>query len=100
MCKALDEGMVIEEIKLLEKRGGKSDWASDLRGVKVSVHAEREELKKLVEEHLKKLGAEFAEKADIYVSVGENLPMGRELRAFGSVVALYDFARDPKAVGR
>ncbi|NPB08242.1 MAG: cyclic pyranopterin monophosphate synthase MoaC, partial [Aquificae bacterium] len=27
MCKALDEGMVIEEIKLLEKRGGKSDWA-------------------------------------------------------------------------
>lgn len=30
MCKALDKGMVIEEIKLLEKEGGKSGhWKSD-----------------------------------------------------------------------
>lgn len=26
MCKAIDRGMVIEEIKLLEKKGGKSDY--------------------------------------------------------------------------
>ena len=26
MCKAIDRGMVIEEIKLLEKTGGKSDY--------------------------------------------------------------------------
>ena len=26
MCKAIDRGMVIEEIRLLEKTGGKSDW--------------------------------------------------------------------------
>ena len=26
MCKAVDRGMVIEEIRLLEKTGGKSDW--------------------------------------------------------------------------
>ena len=26
MCKAIDRGMVMEGIRLLEKRGGKSDW--------------------------------------------------------------------------
>ncbi len=26
MCKAIDRGMVIEEVKLLEKKGGKSDY--------------------------------------------------------------------------
>ena len=26
MCKAVDKGMSIEEVRLLEKRGGKSDW--------------------------------------------------------------------------
>ena len=26
MCKAIDRGMVIEEIRLLEKHGGKSDY--------------------------------------------------------------------------
>ena len=29
MCKAVDRGMVIEGVRLLEKRGGKSDWHSD-----------------------------------------------------------------------
>ncbi|MEK7816854.1 MAG: cyclic pyranopterin monophosphate synthase MoaC [Actinomycetota bacterium] len=29
MCKAVDKGMVIGEIKLLEKTGGKSDFAAD-----------------------------------------------------------------------
>ena len=29
MCKATDRGMVIEDVRLLEKRGGKSgDWAA------------------------------------------------------------------------
>jgi cyclic pyranopterin phosphate synthase len=26
MCKAVDRGMVISNVRLLEKRGGKSDW--------------------------------------------------------------------------
>ncbi|MDR2991879.1 MAG: cyclic pyranopterin monophosphate synthase MoaC [Burkholderiaceae bacterium] len=26
MCKAVDRGMVIRDVRLLEKRGGKSDW--------------------------------------------------------------------------
>lgn len=29
MCKAIDRGMVIEEIKLLEKAGGKSDYKNE-----------------------------------------------------------------------
>ena len=30
MCKAADRGMVIEQVRLLEKRGGKSgDWVAD-----------------------------------------------------------------------
>lgn len=29
MCKAIDRGMVIEEIRLLEKTGGKSDYHAD-----------------------------------------------------------------------
>ena len=29
MCKAIDRGMVIEEIKLLEKTGGKSDYKNE-----------------------------------------------------------------------
>ena len=29
MCKAVDRGMVVEGVRLLEKRGGKSDWHSD-----------------------------------------------------------------------
>ncbi len=28
MCKAVDRGMVMSEIQVLEKRGGKSDWAA------------------------------------------------------------------------
>lgn len=28
MCKAIDRGMVMEGIRLLEKRGGKSDWTA------------------------------------------------------------------------
>ncbi len=37
MCKGFDPSMVIEEIKLLKKRGGKSDHFEDLKGIKVAV---------------------------------------------------------------
>jgi len=31
MCKAVDRGMVMEQIRVLEKQGGKSgDWSADL----------------------------------------------------------------------
>ena len=37
MCKAFDKSMVIEEVKLVSKSGGKSDWAEDLSGLKAAV---------------------------------------------------------------
>ncbi|SMP04339.1 molybdenum cofactor biosynthesis protein MoaC [Desulfurobacterium pacificum] len=37
MCKAFDKNMEIGEIKVVSKSGGKSDWAEDLKGVKVAV---------------------------------------------------------------
>lgn len=37
MCKAYDKNMVIEDVRLVEKSGGKSDWAEDLKGVKAAV---------------------------------------------------------------
>ncbi len=99
MCKSIDDSMVIEEIKLLEKSGGKSDWFADLKGVKASVHSEDEELKKLVEEHLRNLGATLSESGDVYISVGENIPFNAEVKSFESVIALYDFRRNPTKIG-
>lgn len=37
MCKGYTDDMVIEEIKLIEKTGGKSDWFEDLKGLKAAV---------------------------------------------------------------
>ncbi len=37
MCKAFDKNMEIGEIKVVSKSGGKSDWAENLKGVKVAV---------------------------------------------------------------
>jgi GTP cyclohydrolase subunit MoaC len=37
MCKGIDKNMVIKEIKLLSKKGGKSDYFEDLSGEKAAV---------------------------------------------------------------
>jgi cyclic pyranopterin phosphate synthase len=37
MCKGIDKNMVIEDIKLLSKKGGKSDYGENLEGIKVAV---------------------------------------------------------------
>ncbi|RUM45763.1 MAG: bifunctional molybdenum cofactor biosynthesis protein MoaC/MoaB [Desulfurobacterium sp.] len=68
MCKAFDSGMVIEEVKLVEKSGGKSDWAEDLSGLKAAVitvsdsafAGEKEDRSgKVAQEILKEFGAEI-----------------------------------------
>ena len=39
MCKAVDRGMVIGDVRVLEKRGGKSgDWAGRRRRRRVGAH--------------------------------------------------------------
>jgi cyclic pyranopterin phosphate synthase len=37
MCKPYTQDMVIEEVKLVEKGGGKSEWFDDLKGLKAAV---------------------------------------------------------------
>jgi cyclic pyranopterin phosphate synthase len=68
MCKAYDKNMVIEEVKLVSKSGGKSDWAEDLSGLKAAVitvsdsasRGEKEDRSgKLAQEILREFGAEI-----------------------------------------
>ncbi len=100
MCKGVDDSMVIEEIRLTAKGGGKSDWRSDLKGVKVSVHCEDKDLEGLVKGYLTDLGADLTgEGGDIEVYVGREVGIPSPMRALESVVALYDFSRDPTEVG-
>jgi len=58
MCKGMDQNMVIEEIRLIEKTGGKSQWAKDLSGKRLLVIAEGDMLQ-LVLNHLEKLKPSF-----------------------------------------
>ncbi len=68
MCKAYDSNMVIEEVRLVSKSGGKSDWAEDLRGIKAAVitvsdsasRGEREDKSGIkAQEVLREFGAEI-----------------------------------------
>ena len=99
MCKGIDDSMVIEEIKLTDKRGGKSDWMRDLKGVKVRVLSPDETLKELTLSHLMDLGAEESRDADILVVIGEPYNIEKEIGALECVVALYDFRRNPTLMG-
>ena len=99
MCKGFDESMVIEEIKLTGKSGGKSDWRKELKGVKVNALSPDEELKELVLSYLKDLGAEESKDADILVVIGEPYELEEEISSLECVVALYDFRRKPSLVG-
>ncbi len=65
MCKGMDETMKIEEIRLLEKRGGKSQWGKSHRGLEVSLELE-EGLRKVAEEYLK--GASIKEGAKLLIT--------------------------------
>ena len=97
MCKGIDESMVIEEIRLLEKSGGKSDWSGTLKGRTFEVLSSDRALADLVRDHLEGLGAVQDEKGNILVVVGDD-PGGEishRLSHLESVVALYDFAFKP-----
>ncbi len=100
MCKAFDDSMVIEEIKLLSKSGGKSDWRESLDGIEVKVKAENGRLFELIKEEIEKLGGRISQKGKLIISLGGELEKGESVRSFEAVVALYDFALDPKAVGK
>lgn len=60
MCKAIDDSMVIEEIRLLEKTGGKSQWSRGLMGIRVKVLS-KGALRELLEKELSGMGAILSE---------------------------------------
>ncbi|RLJ70371.1 cyclic pyranopterin phosphate synthase [Hydrogenivirga caldilitoris] len=99
MCKGVDDSMVIEEIRLTEKSGGKSDWKRDLSGVKVNVLSQKEELKKLALSYLIELGAQESKDAQVLVVIGEPFNIEEELKALECVIALYDFRNSPNLIG-
>ncbi len=92
MCKALDKDMVIEEIKLIDKSGGKSDWADNLEGVRAEVVCSDEELKAMVEGFLRELGASVGDNPKITVRLGSSEDI-RKLKGIERVISVYDFRR-------
>ncbi|MEJ5338197.1 MAG: cyclic pyranopterin monophosphate synthase MoaC [Aquificaceae bacterium] len=60
MCKGMDDSMTIEEIRLISKEGGKSQWGRNLEGIRVRVLSECG-MKELIEGKLSALGAEISE---------------------------------------
>ncbi len=98
MCKALDDTMVIEEIKLIDKKGGKSDWYKDLKGVTFNVLSPFEKLGNLIHSYMDNLGAKFSKDASILIIVGEPFEIKERINSFESVVALYDFKRNPSQI--
>ena len=100
MCKAFDETMVIEEIRLLSKSGGKSDWQGNLEGMRVEVVAEDKRVLDLIKEEVEKLGGKVSEGGRLKIYVGREQKEGRNISSFEAVVALYDFSLDPKGVAK
>jgi len=95
MCKNFDPDMVIEEIKLLSKRGGKSQHFEDLKGVKTAVITVSDRASKgvyednsgkLLMEKLKELQSEVVfykvvpdEEREIQEAIKEALKEGAEI---------------------
>jgi len=95
MCKNFDPSMVIEEIKLLSKKGGKSQYFEDLEGIKVAVITVSDRASKgiyedksgkLAVEKLKELGGEVVfytvvpdEEEKIKTAIEEALNKGAEI---------------------
>ena len=101
MCKGFDETMVIEEIRITEKSGGKSDWAKDLKGKTFNVLSPSGEIAEMVSDYLSSLGAQRSKDADLLIIVGEEFDQDieRRLTSLESVVSLYDFEGKPQFTG-
>mgnify|MGYP001770629030 CR=1 FL=1 len=65
MCKGMDDRMAIEEVRLLEKSGGKSQWSKSPEGLRVYLDLEGS-LRLVAEEYLK--GACFDKDAKLVIT--------------------------------
>ncbi len=98
MCKGMDDSMCIEEIRLLQKEGGKSQWSKSLEGVKVRVLSECG-MKDLIEGRLSALRAELSEE-DFQLTVS-TLPLEMsELWGVSSVINQRIFSLFPEKLKR
>ena len=95
MCKGFDGSMVIEEIRLTEKSGGKSDWMKELTGVRVNVLSSDTRLRELALSYLTDMGAEESGDPEILIVIGEPYELAEEILSLECVIALYDFRRNP-----
>ncbi len=92
MCKGLDQGMVIEEIRLLEKTGGKSDWGRGMEGVSISLEME-EELRAIAEGYLKRVGASLQKDGRVLITT-KTKDM-QTLQGISSAINFYLFSLVP-----
>jgi cyclic pyranopterin phosphate synthase len=83
MCKGLDDSMVIEEVKLLEKSGGKSQWGRPLKGKKVLIKGE---FRELIKEYVLKLEGEVVEGGDFDLLISTQREDMEEFSGLSAVV--------------
>ncbi len=98
MCKGMDDSMQIEEIRLLEKTGGKSQWSRTLEGVRVKVLSECG-LKELIEGRLLSLGAELVDEGHDLLLTTQRVSFS-EVWGVSSVINQKLFSLMPEALKR
>jgi cyclic pyranopterin phosphate synthase len=83
MCKGLDDSMVIEEIKLLEKSGGKSQWGKPLKGKRVLINSE---FRELIKEYVLKLEGDVVEDGDFDLLISTQREDMEEFSGLSAVI--------------
>ncbi len=92
MCKGLDDSMVIEEIKLLEKSGGKSQWGKPLESKKILV---RGEFKELIKDYVSRLEGEVVEEEDYQLLISTQREDMQEFFGLSAVINNHLFSMLP-----
>ncbi len=98
MCKGLDDSMVIQDIKVIEKGGGKSQWSSSLEGRRVFVSGP---LSNEIRAYLEELGAcvvSSKDEAQMVVST-EEVPIQERFEGLESVISAELFKFFPQSIG-
>jgi Molybdenum cofactor biosynthesis enzyme len=89
MCKGLDDSMVIEEIKLLEKSGGKSQWGKSLKGKRVLIKGE---FRELIKEYVLKLEGDVVEDGNFDLLISTQRENMEEFSGLSAVINSHLFS--------
>jgi cyclic pyranopterin phosphate synthase len=93
MCKGLDDSMVIEEVKLLEKSGGKSQWGKSLKGKRVLINSE--EFRALIKEYVLKLEGDVVEDGNFDLLISTQREDMEEFSGLSAVINSHLFSVHP-----